>query len=432
MSKITNIADVAAWRLCLGCGACAPACPERAIELVDIEDQGIRPIIAPLGCDDCGKCLEVCPGIEINHSIFDDHTLPELRESWGPVLEVWEGYASDRQIRFKGSSGGVITALSLYCLEVEKMAGVLHTGADPQLPLKNIPVFSKTRDDLMSCTGSRYSPAAPCEKFDWIKEEQSQSVFVGKPCDVVALRKSQGINHRLNEKVGLALSFFCAGTPSTQGTKAILKQLGVEPDQVKQFRYRGNGWPGMATATLKEGENQVKQMSYEESWGNILSKHVQFRCRICPDSTGEFADISCCDPWYRPFEADNPGQSLVLVRTEKGREILRKALEAGYIKLERADPFKVAASQQSLLQRRQQLWGRLWAMRLMGVPVPRYRGFSLLANWMQLSLKKKVLSMAGTFVRIVQRKWNKPIVMDVKIHLSGKSPHSTANYVHTK
>lgn len=412
MGKIQNVMDVASWRLCSGCGACAPACPEKAIELVDIEDQGIRPVIAPSGCDDCGQCLEACPGIELNHSRFDEQTLLELRESWGPVLEVWEGYASDPQIRFKGSSGGVITALSLYCLEVEKMAGVLHTGNDRQNPLKNIPVFSRTKDDLLSCTGSRYSPASPCEKFGWIEKEQRQSVFVGKPCDVAALRKSQKFNDPLNKQVGLALSFFCAGTPSTLGTKMILKQFNLDSSQVKSFRYRGNGWPGMATATLKEGENQVKQMSYEDSWGKILSKHVQFRCRLCPDSTGEFADISCCDAWYRPSKAGDPGRSLVLVRTEKGRVILRKAIKANYVTLEQAEPFKIAASQPSLLNKRRQLGGRLMAMRLMRVPTPVYKGFSLFTNWRRLPLKAQARSVIGTIVRIVQRKWNKPMVID--------------------
>jgi coenzyme F420 hydrogenase subunit beta len=36
-------------------------------------------------------------------------------------------------------------------------------------------------------------------------------------------------------------------------------------------------------------------MSYADSWGGILSRHVQFRCKICPDGTGGFADVVCAD-----------------------------------------------------------------------------------------------------------------------------------------
>ena len=48
----------------------------------------------------------------------------------GPYLEVWDGYAADDEIRRKASSGGALSALSLYCLEKENMESVLHTGMD--------------------------------------------------------------------------------------------------------------------------------------------------------------------------------------------------------------------------------------------------------------------------------------------------------------
>ena len=43
--KIRNVQDVAAWRLCLGCGACFGVCSEGGIRLVDVEDDGIRPFV---------------------------------------------------------------------------------------------------------------------------------------------------------------------------------------------------------------------------------------------------------------------------------------------------------------------------------------------------------------------------------------------------
>lgn len=181
--------------------------------------------------------------------------------------------------------------------------------------------------------------------------------------------------------------------------------LGVRPEKVEELRYRGCGWPGMTTVKVKGTDGEQRQMAYEESWGNILSNYIQFRCRLCPDGTGEFADISCGDPWYREFEPDEPGRSLVLVRTERGRSILQRAMEAGYIELERAQPEIVAASQKALLNRRRALFGRLLAMRVMGVPVPRYTGFSLFNNWLALSTIKKIRSILGTFQRIIMRGW---------------------------
>jgi coenzyme F420 hydrogenase subunit beta len=399
-----RVDDVVEWRLCTGCGACVAICPQHSIQLVDIRSDGLRPVINSDKCLKCGKCVSVCPGIATSHQEFNDKTIPQLRQAWGPVLEVWEGYAADSEIRFEGSSGGAATALALYCLEKGSFDGVLHIGAKPEKPAQNTPIFSKSREELIKHTGSRYSPAGPCEKLIWIEESGSPCVFIGKPCDVVALRKSQDANPNLEGKVGLAISIFCAGTPSTDGTYKLLSKLCIEPDGIEGIRYRGRGWPGMTTVKIKNN-NEIRQMTYEEAWGGILNHYSQFRCRLCPDSTGEFADISCGDPWYREIPPNEQGRSLVLVRTERGREILAKAQRDGYLTIEPAVPDVLPRSQKSLLSRREQLWGRLLAMRVMLVPTPHFEGFSLFSSWRSLSLKEKLRSVMGTIKRIVQRGW---------------------------
>jgi coenzyme F420 hydrogenase subunit beta len=420
--KIKCVDQVAAWRLCAGCGACAAACANHAISLVDVFDLGIRPVVDSEKCRKCGGCVEVCPGSGITHRSFNNRSAPELLCEWGPVLDVWEGYAADPQIRYNGSSGGAATALALFCLEKQGASGVLHIGTKREAPLENVAVFSKSRAELLGHTGSRYSPAAPCEKFEWIAESKSLSVFIGKPCDVVALRKAQAVNHLLDEKVFLAISIFCAGTPATEGTYKILSTLGVKPEQTEELRYRGCGWPGATTVRIKGDKGQTRQMSYEESWGNILSHYGQYRCRICPDSTGEFADISCGDPWYRELKKSEQGWSLVVVRTERGKEILRKAIDAGYINLERVGPDTIPRSQKALLTRRRHLWGRLFMMCMTGVPIPRYIGFFLLRSWLRLSSLEKLRSLVGTLKRIILRGWMKPLKQAAKtktIHAAG-------------
>jgi coenzyme F420 hydrogenase subunit beta len=413
--------QVAHWRLCLGCGACVPACPNNNIQLVDIQDQGLRPVLNEAKCQQCGQCLKVCPGIEISQGPFDNHAIPQLLISWGQVLEVWEGYATDPRIRFEGSSGGTATALALFCLEKQNFAGVLHIGTKPEYPLRNVQVFSKSREELLRCTGSRYSPAAPCERLNWIQESTAPCVFIGKPCDVVALRKSEAVNAKLNNKVGLAISIFCAGTPATQATHNLLKALGVKPEEVEELRYRGCGWPGAAAVKIKGDGRQIRRMTYEQAWGDILSKHTQFRCRLCPDSTGELADISCGDPWYRKPESGEPGMSLVLVRTEKGRKVVEEAMTAGYIQLQRAGPSALPLSQKSLELRRRHLWGRLLAMRMFLIPVPKYKGFHLFSNWRGLSTGDKVRSVLGTIRRIITRKWWRALPR----HSKSSSPHTS-------
>jgi coenzyme F420 hydrogenase subunit beta len=409
-SKKMDRADkVAAWRLCMGCGACKWACSNDAISLKDIVDIGIRPFVEESKCERCGKCIEVCPGIKLEHDQFPEGVDQELKQSWGPILALYEGFASDEEIRFSGSSGGIATALALYAVEKAGFSGVLHIKADPDNPLQNIPTFSTCREELQQTTGSRYAPASPCQAFNLIKHAAGPCMFIGKPCDVAALRKAQKMDADLDAKVGVAVSIFCAGTPTTQGTLAVLKAMGVENEsEVKSFNYRGNGWPGMTKAQLINSDKKY-ELTYEEAWGGILSKYGQLRCHLCPDPTGEFADISCGDPWYRKVTPDETGRSLVIARTAQGKGFLRSTIEAGFASLELVSSDVLPKSQKSVLQRRRQLWGRILIMKLFCIPVPDHKGFNLKNNWVRQEIKEKNRAILSTVKRIIMRGWRKPL-----------------------
>lgn len=408
MKKLVNVEQAAQWRLCIGCGACTIGCPHGKVSLENIANDGIRPRIKDGDCDACGQCLEVCPGYSTVHAPF--HRQPglirQLIKGWGPVLELWEGFAADEEIRFCGSSGGLATALGLYCIEKEQMYAVLHIGADSQKPWENVTTLSRRRQDLLDRTGSRYAPASPCDGLSQIRQAPAPCVFMGKPCDVAGLRKVQSADTALSENVGAAIGIFCAGTPNTQGTLALIERLGARPGSVAEVRYRGKGWPGVAAIRLKGRENLCRTQSYEQSWG-FLQKFRPYRCHLCPDGTSEFADIACGDPWYRPIAAGDPGHSLAVVRTERGRQLIRGAMAAGYVHLTPATADILERSQPNLLGKRRAIWGRLLAMRAFGLPIPQLDGFSLYENWRELPLREKLRSILGTARRIVQRRYDK-------------------------
>jgi coenzyme F420 hydrogenase subunit beta len=405
--RLRNVQDIAAWRLCMGCGACKWACPNNAISLVNLVEIGIRPFVVEEKCKRCGRCKDVCPGVRLNNNNSLPNVISELTSEWGPVIELYEGYACDEKIRFAGSSGGMTTALALYGIEKSDYAGILHIRTDPNDPLGNVPTFSVNREDLLETTGSRYGPAAPCEAFDLIRRADRPCIFIGKPCDVAALSNARKMDPVLDKNVALTISIFCAGTPSRRGTLKMLRAMGIDNLQsLESINYRGNGWPGDAIAELVGG-NQVT-MTYEQSWDNILSQHSQLRCRLCPDSSGEFADISCGDPWYRVIEPSEPGSSLVLARSEKGLEFIKKAQKDSYIIIEERTPEVLPQSQSSILNRRRQLWGRLLMMYLFGCCIPKYEGFELHRNWANISFLRQVRCLAGTIRRIISRKWFRP------------------------
>ncbi len=394
---LRSIRDVAERQLCSGCGACAYAAPA-AVRMVDDLDQGRRPVVVD-GAD-TSAALAVCPGVGLDAPAVPPGAERDLVRGWGPVLEVWEGHASDPDVRFRASSGGAATALAVYGLERGGMHGVLHIRARKDAPVLNETHLSTSRAELTAHVGSRYAPASPCDGLGAIEAAPGPCVFVGKPCDVAATAKARALRPELDRRLGVTITIFCAGAPSTRGTLAMLERMGIaDPKAVESVRYRGHGWPGLAAARTPERE---ATLTYQQSWGEVLQRFVPWRCRICPDHTGEFADISVGDPWYHDeIPVDEPGRSLVIVRTERGRRFLADALAAGALVLERRDPSALPRSQPNLLRVRGAVFGRVLVSRLFGAAAPRYRGFGLSQVWLRdLTLKERAQSLYGTVKRV--------------------------------
>ncbi len=357
--------------------------------------------------------MQVCPGHRLGHEsdVEAESSVRSALPAWGPIRQVWEGHASDPEIRFAGSSGGATTALALYSIEHRGLHGVLHIDKDPDRPFLNRTVMSTTREGLLSATGSRYAPASPCDRLDLIENAPGKCVFIGKPCDVAAVQAARRLKPSLDSNLGPVIAFFCAGTPSSRGTLDLLARVGVsDADSVTDIRYRGNGWPGQWTVRFQtpEGE-QTRVLSYEDSWG-FLESYRQWRCYICPDHTGEFADVAVGDPWYRPPGPGEHGSSLILARTQAGLELVLAAEEAGYLTLERSDPSLLPASQPNLLNARGRLWGQLVTLRFMGVATPRYRNMPTFVVWVgALSWFDKLRSITGTIRRVFRRKLHRRV-----------------------
>jgi coenzyme F420 hydrogenase subunit beta len=408
--KIQSIQDVVRWRLCVGCGACAYVSDGR-LGMVNDPALGHRP---EWSCpDDDGvlrDALKVCPaaGTSIAPATPENDPLGGIAAGSGPVLEVWEGHATDPETRFLGSSGGALTALARYALDGAGMSGVLHVGTDPDDALSNRTVMSRSFGELVANTGSRYAPASVCDGLRQIEDAPGPCMFIGQPSEVAALRKAQALRPRLDRNVGVALSFFCAGSPATLGTTELLKAKGIDPSRVGKLRYRGRGWPGMFAVWLK-GENEpALEMTYAESWG-FVQAYRPWGVHVWPDGCGEQADVSCGDPWYREVKPGEAGSSLLVVRTERGRTLVRQAMEAGYLELRPGTLDMVVASQRNLLTRKGAVWGRLTCMRLMGLPAPVHKGYRMFRTWLRIPFPEKLRSTLGTLKRILTRGYLKPV-----------------------
>lgn len=388
------LARVERGNLCAGCGGCALVAPNKV--RMELRAPGyLRPVqFGVLTLDQDRQIARICPGL--GQSVEAVGRIDDVL--WGPYVSMHTGYTTRTHLRHTASSGGALSAVLMYLLDSGQVEAIIQTAAAPDLPIANVVVLSDTGSGVLAAAGSRYAPSAPLAGLDVHLQSDRRFAFVGKPCDVAALRALALDDPRVDARIPVMLSFFCAGIPSQAGGEAVLKALGTDLAGTAAFRYRGNGWPGQATATLHDGS--TRSMSYHDSWGKILSRHVQHRCKICADGTGTAADLVCADAWvcdaegYPLFE-EQDGVSLIVTRNAKGAALLIQAEAAGHLVTDPFDVAKLAAIQPGQSGRRRALFARLAGLRLLGKPVPHYRGFQLRAAGAQNTIGRNIKNFLG-------------------------------------
>lgn len=388
------VAEVVRNSNCSGCGACAALSPTLSMHLdadgflVPVADDAVG--TPPASAAKAFK--RVCPG----RTVQATHAAPGVSFDplFGPYISVWRAWAVDPEVRRRGSSGGVLTALTAWLVQSEGVDRVVAAGADPGRPDRTVPVEIQSRGEALAAAGSRYAPVGVASLAASLG---GGSAFVGKPCETDAVR-------RLLRPLGdlpLLMSFFCAGVPSQHATSEVVEGLGAELREVTSLTYRGDGCPGDFVATTTSGHDV--RASYQESWGAYLGRRLHDRCKICPDGTGTHADITVGDFWatddagYPTFD-ENDGVSVAFGRTRRGHELLLAASAAGVIVLEPVAVSEIRATQPSQLRRRRELPGRLVGRRLAGRRSPRFRGFGLLKG-MLAAPAANVRAARGTYGR---------------------------------
>lgn len=324
---------------------------------------------------------------------------------WGPFVTCETGFSTDETLRKKAASGGALSGFAISLLESQEVDGVIHIKADPSNPLANVTSVSTNAEEVLAAAGSRYAPSSPLDILNTLKGDGRRYAFIGKPCDVSALRSLRKLDSDVADMVPVLISFFCAGVPSLHSSQDILEKLDVLPDRVLRFQHRGEGWPGLATAVLDNGKQHT--MSYSQSWGNILSKTVQQRCKLCADGSGVFADVVFADAWetdaqgYPSFD-DRPGQSLILCRTDLGRRLVDAAVAAGHLIAAPYEVNELTRIQPGQTRRRRVLAARLAALRVLGRPVPQYRGMGVWTMARQASFTEILRNFGGMLRRALR------------------------------
>ena len=325
--------------LCAGCGICQSIAGPDKVKVVRTLNGYERPVIVgELDDVTVDTIFDVCPGTRVE-GLPGSEVTPETKidNVWGPWRRMARAWAGDPAIRHMGSTGGVLTALSQFLLKDKRVDFILHVKASTSEPTFGEHHLSFTEADVLEAVGSRYGPTAPLVDIDNILLRGQPFAFVGKPCDIAALRNLARHDPRVNQLVKYWLTPVCGGLMAPSSMDAFLAGAGATRDKVTAFRYRGYGCPG---PTRVEMSKEVKEFHYLDFWGEDASSwQLPFRCKICPDGIGEAADIAASDTWpggspTREESERDPGTNGVVARTQAGLELLGAAADAGAITIE--------------------------------------------------------------------------------------------------
>lgn len=291
---------------CFGCGACAAACPAEAIRMEPDAEGFSYPVVDPALCTQCGGCTAVCP---IGKSVP------------GLPGDAYALRCTDLQLLKDSSSGGAFSLLAEQVL----LQGGLVCGAVFGEDFRVCHVLSR---DIGPMRKSKYVQSDLSGCYTAIRqalEQGKQVLFTGTPCQCDALRRFFD-----PQPEGLILvALLCRGVQSpglwSDYVNFLSKNGPLQQYCFRDKRVKNDGH----TVSYTVGGQQTASTMGQDPFSRLYMKCITLRpsCYRCPYTRWELPfDLTVGDFWgvekTYPQLADGMGTSLVIVRSQKGRQLL--------------------------------------------------------------------------------------------------------------
>lgn len=299
---------------CCGCTACVSICAHEAITMEPDSLGFLYPKADESKCVDCGLCDKVCS--------FNDNYDKSLNL---PSPDVYGARHKDMKEVMKSRSGAAFVAISNYILE---NGGVVY-GVGYKEHFRVTHKRATTKEERDEFRGSKYVQTDLTGIFKQVKEDLKNGLtvlFSGTGCQCAGLNAY--IGRRLRENL-ILVDIVCHSVPGPYLWRDYLNWLEknyssriVSVDFRNKIKY---GWKShVETFVLNNGKEYSSKVFTNLFASCLVLRSSCGNCHFC--NTTRPSDITLADFWDRghnfpDVNKDNKGESLLLINTEKGREI---------------------------------------------------------------------------------------------------------------
>jgi coenzyme F420-reducing hydrogenase beta subunit len=382
-----NLNDIVKSGYCIGCGACCSVQGSNLKMAFDEHGQ-YKPSVsdtAPLEAAAHQKALEICPFSD--HGPNEDQIGESLYGSsnkhhsmLGYYGELYIGHARAGGIREIATSGGIITWVLCKLLESKEVDGIIHVQSFPNAADGVLFRYgiSRTVSEVRAGAKSRYYPIETSQVLELVRSQPGRYVFVGIPCFVKAIRRLCRVDPVFGASIRFTVGLVCGHLKSKSFADLFAWQAGITPGRLERIDFRVKRDEGdsqdYAVAVSGEGKQATRshRTYFGTNWGYNFFRNSA--CDYCDDVFAEAADLSVGDAWLPEYRNDPRGNSLVVVRHQVLRDLVREGIQSGELALVDSDPSRFIASQSGgFRDRREALSYRLWLDIEAGRPVPKKR-----------------------------------------------------------
>lgn len=345
--------EVVTSGLCTGCAACVIACPHDVLDY-ETNDGIYKPWHLDIdggredcthGVKGCTMCTRACPRFRNWESEIDNHRFARERtddEVWG-IGDVLLARSSDASVVDNGQDGGFVSTLLIYALEHDVIDAALVSGLEGDgSTWRAQPRVARNRAEVLDTAKSRYTYSANLLAYPEAVEGGAERIaLVGMGCMASATgamqtRKAGKIARRLSLTIGL----LCSKTFDD----SIFEELFEAKYAIKRSDILKMNIKGVFQIWTHDG--LFHEVPLKEA-----QAYTREGCTQCPDFAAEHADIStggigAFGDW-----------TLIIVRTDQGRELMSALKEHGLIETRPGDDDPGAVA---LLHKLAQLSRKRW------------------------------------------------------------------------